>query len=147
MTPYEEYKIYNDHQDNLFDSWFKNLIKDKDSIRVFDTNCVNLSQTHLLKKGVIKGYEKSLTDLKLHPTNKRWRRAISLDGLEDNNGWIKFNSEVEIEPTTNYWVRTSNDVIQLLHGSIINSIKTKNLIQITHIIPIIEPKPPLYNEE
>ena len=28
-----------------------------------------------------------------------------------------------------------------------NSIKTKNLIQITHIIPIIEPKPPLYNEE
>ena len=85
--------------------------------------------------------------LALHPTNKRWRRAISLDGLEDNNGWIKFNSEVEIEPTTNYWVRTSNDVIQLLHGSIINSIKTKNLIQITHIIPIIEPKPPLYNEE
>lgn len=82
-----------------------------------------------------------------YPTNKRWRRAISLDGLEDNNGWIEFSSEVKIEPTTNYWVRTSNDVIQLLHGSIINSIKTKNLIQITHIILIVEPKHPLYVEE
>ena len=122
----------------LFNTYTKQEILSEDGFQVFDNDSI--------REQVLQ-YPTNLEEIAKHLTNKRWRRAISLDGLEDNNGWIEFNSEVKIEPTTNYWVRTSNDVIQLLQGSIINSIKTKNLIQITHIIPIVEPKHPLYVEE
>ena len=78
----------------------------------------------------------------IHPIEKRWRRAVSLDGLENNNGWIKFNSEVKIEPTANYWVLTETGAIAVLLGAIF---QRKNFVKVTHIQPIEKPEPILYD--
>lgn len=80
----------------------------------------------------------------VHPYKPRVRRAVNLDGLEDNNGWLPYDSTIEIDSQTNYSVHTEKGSIVVLLGSILKSTQRKNVVKITHVKPIEKPKPPLW---
>ena len=65
--------------------------------------------------------------------------------IEDNNGWIKIESEEDLPKDGHYWVITKE-------GILTDSPKDKDLFQdnsywlsnFTHYQPIVKPKPPIY---
>jgi hypothetical protein len=72
-----------------------------------------------------------------------WFRPKSLAGIEDNNGWIKIESEDDlpkIDFITQYWffdgasTWISTFTLEMKLGR----------VKITHYQPIIKPKPPIY---
>ena len=75
-------------------------------------------------------------------------RPESLKGIENNNGWIKIESEKDLpKDNKDYWVMTNmkEDSIQQLSNLI--SIRCLNLvknIKVTHYQQIEKPKPPIY---
>lgn len=69
---------------------------------------------------------------------KCWRPK-SLSGIEDNNGWIKNESEEDLPKEYGYyWAIDNSELIQEVNS---DDIKVGFY---THYQPIIYPKPPLY---
>ena len=72
-------------------------------------------------------------------------RPKSLQGIENNNGWIKINSEDDLPKEGHYWIVTKG-------GDITDSPKNNDIFnddnywlsEITHYQPIEKPKPPIY---
>ncbi|MGK6342892.1 hypothetical protein ACMGDK_11670 [Chryseobacterium sp. DT-3] len=72
-----------------------------------------------------------------------WKRPIALSGIENNNGWIKIESEEDLpEESSNYWIMQSDNRIQTMKEYDDNK-KYYNIIA-THYQPIEKPKPPIY---
>lgn len=71
-------------------------------------------------------------------------RHISLQGIENNNGWIKIESEADL-PKENevYWVK-DKFTDGFYKQSFEEQIKKHWLEVFTHYQPIIKPKPPIY---
>ena len=77
-------------------------------------------------------------------TNKDLKnRPKSLQGIEDNNGWIKVESEADLpKESYNYWVFQNDGLIQSMKEYELN--KKYYNIEATHYQPIQKPKPPIY---
>ncbi|WP_126654081.1 hypothetical protein [Chryseobacterium aureum] len=72
-----------------------------------------------------------------------WYRPKSLHGIENNNGWIKIESEEDLpKESCNYWIMQSDNRIQTMKEYDDN--KKYFNITATHYQPIEKPKPPLY---
>lgn len=72
-------------------------------------------------------------------------RPKSLQGIENNNGWIRIESEVDLPEFfgSDYWVILNGNVTMLnRNGSFSNVELWKN--NVTHYQPIIKPDSPLY---
>jgi len=70
-------------------------------------------------------------------------RPKTLQGIENNNGWIKIESEDDLpkEYGSDYWVVYDNKIRQL-NRNYNNEIFWKE--NVTHYQPIIKPQPPIY---
>lgn len=82
--------------------------------------------------------------------NNRGIRPKSLQGLETNNGWIRIESEEDLNKDSNdYWVYDVNKNIDIRFYM---SFSKKwgghemevDVPEITHYQPIVKPKPPIY---
>lgn len=78
-------------------------------------------------------------------------RPISLQGVEDNNGWIRIESEEDLpKDFCSCWVQVDGVIINVtLYYHPINKTFTDNMItqnynHFSHYQPIIKPKTPLY---
>lgn len=71
-------------------------------------------------------------------------RPKSLHGIENNNGWIKIESEEDLPKESNgYWVKGNNNISGIIHFENTPSwIKLWN--DVTHYQPIEKPKHPVY---
>lgn len=73
----------------------------------------------------------------------KWRPK-SLEGLEDNNGWIKIESYQDLpKETGHYWVKRGND-IGVNYIIVPESFYSGFLHNLTHYKPVEKTKPPLY---
>jgi len=104
-------------------------------------------KNHICQNGFLK-----ITDVKDHNINDeifnlsidviespRRIRPKSLQGIENNNGWISILSEKDLPNLANfYWVIDKNKQIHQVHYEDIT------LEYCTHYQPIIKPLPPLY---
>lgn len=104
------------------------------------------------------GWAKFSMDLKKDPcydsdlfdfTSIRYFRPKSLKGIENNNGWIKIDSEDDIpEKAGHYWVcykGVSTFIIQLPNKNQISDSIIKRLLEnYTHYSPILIPEKPMY---
>lgn len=71
-------------------------------------------------------------------------RPKSLQGIENNNGWIKIESEDDLPKEDKwYWVKKKSGE-EILSGYQIGVSKERWLSEITHYQPIEKPKPPIY---
>ena len=83
--------------------------------------------------------------------NFYWRPK-SLNGIENNNGWVRVNNEADLPKfTIQYWVIIKDSLIKayyrgsdrwLVDGN--DYPKTTDIHGITHYQPITKPKPPIY---
>lgn len=72
-------------------------------------------------------------------------RPKSLQGIENNNGWIKIESEADLPKTSNDFLVYNKEKEILIKAFIPRSIISSVWLQeITHYQPIEKPKPPLY---
>ena len=75
-------------------------------------------------------------------------RPKSLQGIENNNGWIKVESEADLPKNDDdYWVMTSikdDEVQQLSNLIVIRCLNLEKNIKITHYKPIEKSKVPIY---
>ena len=75
-------------------------------------------------------------------------RCKSLQGIENNNGWIKIESEADLPKNDDdYWVMTNikgDEVQQLSNLIVIRCLNLEKNIKVTHFQPIEKPKPPIY---
>ena len=70
-------------------------------------------------------------------------RPKSLQGIENNNGWIRIESEDDLpKESSNYWVMQSDKRIQTIKEYFDN--KEYYNITATHYQPIIKLQPPIY---
>ena len=79
-------------------------------------------------------------------------RPQSLAGIENNNGWIKIESEDDLPKLTiNYHVLKNGTLTEVLYAGknrwFVNGRNyplTTEIAEITHYQPIIKPQPPIY---
>lgn len=73
----------------------------------------------------------------------KWRPK-SLEGLEDNNGWINIESYQDLpKETGHYWVKRGRE-ISVNYIIVPESFHSCFLANLTHYKPIEKPKPPIY---
>lgn len=73
-------------------------------------------------------------------------RPKSLQGIENNNGWVKIESEDDLPKEDNVGYMVCKNTDMLFNTSITKStvIYLYNTGKITHYQPIVKPEPPLY---
>ena len=70
-------------------------------------------------------------------------RPNSLTGIENNNGWIKIESEDDLpKESSNYWIFQS-DLRTVTMKDFYDNKKYYG-VKATHYRPIVKPKPPIY---
>ncbi|MFV0197089.1 hypothetical protein OBK01_02565 [Empedobacter falsenii] len=70
-------------------------------------------------------------------------RPIILQGIENNNGWIKIESEEDLpKEDCIYWVVKDNSITEMENWEI--TLNFHNKRNLTHYQPIEQPKPPIY---
>lgn len=81
----------------------------------------------------------------IEKNGKCWRPK-SLQGLEDNNGWIKIENEEDLPKVDgiNCWIITENNkqIRQRWFNKFWNEYEGEG--KVTHYQPIEQPKPPIY---
>lgn len=99
----------------------------------------------------IAGFYNSLREIQNHPNVNYWFRPLSLQGIENNNGWIKVESEEDLPSngTKCHFIinRFEENDYQghFYDGLFWNSYSeayTHNIV--THYQPIQKPNPPLH---
>ena len=80
--------------------------------------------------------------------NPNYWRPKSLQGIENNNGWIKIESEADLPKNNDdYWVITNikdDEVQQLSNLIVIRCLNLEKNIKVTHYKPIEKPLKPIY---
>ena len=85
-----------------------------------------------------------LKNLDLEYKNDVFFRPKSLQGIENNNGWVKIESETDLPKNKNVWICTSNNRVLISSKAALNWILKNPDNKITHYQPIEKPKPPIY---
>lgn len=94
----------------------------------------------------IEGYNSSLFDFIV----LNFLRPKSLKGIENNNGWIKIESEYDLAKDHykySFVYNCTENIISSINNSIVRNDQLHELFlesDITHYQPIIKPKPPIY---
>ena len=84
-----------------------------------------------------------LKNLDLEYKNDVFFRPKSLQGIENNNGWIKIENEADL-PKENTWCFIISKIAGITHGEFLIKNKDFWLTDATHYQPIEKPKPPIY---
>lgn len=97
--------------------------------------------SHGWLSGSLVGVDKNLLDFSGHE-----ERPKSLQGIENNNGWIKIESGLPKSFSGNYFVYDGiNIFIASMSGLQFRCARTHRVCpEITHYQPIQKPKPPIY---
>ena len=128
-------KAYGEHWERL------NNFINEDGVFIGDTDMIS---DELFNEWAFIGSSKDINSEKLISGS----RPKSLKGIENNNSWIRIESEADLPKNDDdYWVMTNikDDKVQQLSNLIV--IKCLNLeknIKVTHYQPIEKPKPPIY---
>ena len=85
-----------------------------------------------------------LKNLDLEYKNDVFFRPKSLQGIENNNGWVKFESEADLPKNKNVWICTNNNRVLISSKAVLNWVLKNPDNKITHYQPIEKPKPPIY---
>ena len=72
-----------------------------------------------------------------------WRIPI-LQGIENNNGWIRIENEADLPNNEKVWICTSNNRVLISSKAGLNWVLKNPDNKITHYQPIEKPKPPIY---
>lgn len=88
-------------------------------------------------------------ELQQHYTDEWLYRPKSLQGIEDNNGWIKIENEEDLpKEKALYFIANSNPDIIFYSSNMISDLDNLKEMwedgDITHYQPIEKPKPPIY---
>ena len=84
-----------------------------------------------------------LKNLDLEYKNDVFFRPKSLQGIENNNGWIRIESEDDLpKESFNYWIFQS-DLRAVTMKDFYDNKKYYG-VKATHYRPIVKPKPPIY---
>lgn len=105
----------------------------------------NKTKDILKTKDCIEVKRRAMHDLGFYDSSIEIFRPKSLKSIENNNGWIRINSEEDLPKNGNYWVIYNDDTIS-------DCVKENELFEddeywlknITHYQPINKPQPPLY---
>lgn len=116
-------------EEKIKEAWGEYYEKNKDSI---DEN------------GYMLGNYKSYPNIKFDVEDFTYLQPKSLQGIENNNGWIKIESEDDL-PNDNgrYWVIHKCDIIFVSVEYFFRK-RWESILDVTHYQPIEKPKPPLY---
>ena len=71
-------------------------------------------------------------------------RPKSLQGIENNNGWIKIQSEKDLPNNETVWICANNNRVLLSSKTVLNWVLKNPDNKITHYKPIEKPLKPLY---
>ena len=86
-----------------------------------------------------------LKNLDLEYKNDVFFRPKSLQGIENNTGWIKIESEADLpKESWAYWIFRNDNLITTLRDYVADKDYLKDEINITHYQPIEKPLKPLY---
>ena len=85
-----------------------------------------------------------LKNLDLEYKNDVFFRPKSLQGIENNNGWVKIESEADLPNNEKVWIYTSNNRVLISSKAVLNWFLKNPDNKITHYQPIEKPKPPIY---
>ena len=85
-----------------------------------------------------------LKNLDLEYKNDVFFRPKSLQGIDNNNGWIKIESEADLPNNEKVWICANNNKVLLSLKTVLNWILKNHDNKITHYQPIEKPKPPIY---
>ena len=85
-----------------------------------------------------------LKNLDLEYKNDVLFRPKSLQGIENNNGWVKIESEADLPNNEKVWIYTSNNRVLISSKAVLNWVLKNPDNKITHYQPIEKPKPPIY---
>ena len=85
-----------------------------------------------------------LKNLDLEYKNDVFFRPKSLQGIENNNGWVKIESEADLPNNEKVWIYTSNNRVLISSKAVLNWVLKNPDNKITHYQPIEKPKPPIY---
>lgn len=93
--------------------------------------------------------EEFCTDILPDDTIRKIYRPKSLRGIENNNGWIKIESEEDLpKHQGDYFVYTHNKVIETIYAdgdiSLMKHTSKSWIRNFTHYQAIEKPKPPVY---
>lgn len=77
------------------------------------------------------------------PKQKQKELISELHKIENNNGWIKIESEADL-PKENTWCFVISKISGITHGNFLIKDKDYWLIDATHYQPIKKPKPPIF---
>lgn len=105
----------------------------------------NFSKVDLLISG-LKYYE--LSSISFNHNDAKFRPK-SLQGIENNNGWIKIESEDDLpKETTECWFKYCGELFMGYYNSDFKRFNTMNVLfninEVTHYQTIVKPQPPLY---
>ena len=85
-----------------------------------------------------------LKNLDLEYKNDVFFRPKSHQGIENNNGWVKIESEANLPNNEKVWICTSNNRVLISSKAVLNWVLKNPDNKITHYQPIEKPKPPIY---
>ena len=71
-------------------------------------------------------------------------RPESLQGIENNNGWIRIESGADLPNNEKVWICTSNNRVLISSKAVLNWVLKNPDNKITHYQPIEKLKPPIY---
>lgn len=101
------------------------------------------SSSRLHVNGWIHRSESKLINFDNWDTRGSWYRPKSLNGLENNNGWIKIESELDLPKITgHYWSYNGKEVLDDYFEY--NNYWLKRWKFVTYYQPITKPEPPIY---
>lgn len=104
----------------------------------------------LHREDPIHAFDPPIGDIDEHPTGDLYRPA-SLRGIEDNNGWIRIESEEDLpKESINcfFYDKTTKEVVCGIYNALVKRFIFAPFVikfeDISHYCPITEPKPPIY---
>jgi len=123
-------------EEKIKEAWGKNYEEFKEHI---DENGWAI-YPHFQKHEMIE----SVRPLEFQENGSCWRPK-SLQGIENNNGWIKIESEEDLPKNSgHYLIMVNNEVKIDLWVNYQNKFELWNKNSVTHYQPIEKPKPPIY---
>lgn len=124
-------KAYGEHWERL------NNFINEDGVFIGDTDMIS---DELFNEWAFIGSSKDINSEKLISGS----RPKSLKGIENNNGWIKIESEADLPKEGYYFVAKNKTVIETSYFMPDNDFSLIEWRNITHYQPIEKPKLPIY---
>lgn len=103
-----------------------------------------IESTHFYDKDNF--YKRELFDVREYSESLLVITPKSLQGIENNNGWIRIESEEDLpllEDESEFWISNNNGIFDFIASSLQVQRKWENKT-LTHYQPIVKPEKPIY---